>query len=105
MRVQQELQMMMKWLLLFEIIVIKCYGIYYYLLAEESLKIITPASIRTLLAGSEIKRFAPSTMYLNLHFPFGRNNLSTLLVFIESGLPPQGTKKSATTSGLIIWIF
>jgi hypothetical protein len=35
-------------------------------LAEASLKRTTPASMRIYLAGSEMKRLAPSMMYLNL---------------------------------------
>jgi len=65
------------------------------LFVEASLKRITPASSRTTLAGSVMKRLAPSTMKGNLGTPSFKNNLSTFDRLMASGLPPQGTKKSA----------
>lgn len=70
------------------------------LLAEASLNKITPASSKIYLAPSVMNKLAPSTMYLNLGVPLLRNIFSTLTTLIASGLPPQGTKKSATNSSL-----
>lgn len=59
-----------------------------------------PESSITYLAASEINKFAPSTIYLNLGFPsYFLNILLTFDKLTASGLPPQGTKKSAVTSG------
>jgi len=69
------------------------------LLVEASLNKITPESSNFFLAPSEQNKFAPSTIYLNLGVPSFLNILLTFYRFTDSGLPPQGTKKSAATSG------
>lgn len=56
-----------------------------------------PQSSKIALASSDMNKFAPSTIYLNLGFPYTSSILSTLFMFIASGLPPHGTKKSALT--------
>lgn len=69
------------------------------LFVEASLNKTVFFSSKIYLAVFEMNKLAPSTMYLNLHFPFGRNISSILFRFTLSGLPPHGTKKSAINYG------
>jgi len=65
------------------------------LLAEASLKTITPFFSRKRRAGCVKNRLAPSTMYLKRGLPVSSRSLLTLLVLTASGRPPQGTNSWA----------
>lgn len=69
------------------------------LLVEASLNKTVFLSSNIYLAVLEMNKFAPSTIYLNLQVPSFLNIYSILFKLILSGLPPQGTKKSAVSSG------
>eukprot|EP01139_Manchomonas_bermudensis_P019716 Amastigsp_a677165_29.p4 type:complete len:158 gc:universal Amastigsp_a677165_29:1378-905(-) len=70
------------------------------LFADASLKSTTPASSSTDRASGVMKRFAPSTIHLKRGAPFESKILWTFDAVIDSGRPPQGTKRSADESAL-----
>jgi len=69
------------------------------LFAVASLIKTTPRSSKYKRASGEMNKLAPSTMYLIFGVPSLLNNLWTLLMLMESGLPPAGTNKSASNNG------
>mmetsp|Transcript_20496 Transcript_20496/g.65652 ORF Transcript_20496/g.65652 Transcript_20496/m.65652 type:complete len:243 (-) Transcript_20496:2164-2892(-) len=71
------------------------------LLALASLNSTTPFSSSCSRASAVKNRLAPSTTYLKRSEPSGVNmKRSTLPELTAAGRPPQGTKKSAVSSGL-----
>jgi hypothetical protein len=67
------------------------------LLVLESLKRTTPFFSRNNLACWVKNKLAPSTTYLKFGLPSASIRFETFEMLTASGLPPQGTKRSALT--------